>query len=172
MPRPHNKQYYSPFFQPYIDLTKGDSIAELIENHENEIYIGYNNISEEKALYAYADGKWTAKELFQHVIDTERVFAYRAISIARKDPAPLPSFDEKSWAANSLANARPLLSLKQEFNALHRSTVLLLQSFTDGQLVHRGIANGYETDVNALAFIIFGHLLHHKEILQEKYLIA
>ncbi len=170
MPRPQNNQYYAPYFQRYIDITKGDSIAELITNHENEIYIGYNNITEEKALYAYADGKWTAKELFQHVIDTERVFAYRAIHIARKDTTPLASFDENSWAGNSLANARPLASIKQEFNAMHRSTILLLQSFNDDQLLHRGIASNHETDVNALAYIIFGHLLHHKKILQEKYL--
>jgi uncharacterized damage-inducible protein DinB len=170
MPRPQNNQYYAPYFQRYIDLTKGDSIAELITNHEQEIHIFYNSIPEEKSMYAYEANKWTMKEVLQHIIDCERVFMYRALHISRKDAAPLSGFDENSWSDNSLANERSLDSLKEEFNALHKSTVLLLQSFTDNQLLRKGIAGNNEVDVNALAYIDFGHILHHKKILQEKYL--
>jgi uncharacterized damage-inducible protein DinB len=169
MPRPENNHYYAPYFQRYIDYTKGNSIAELIANHEQELNTFYNSIPEEKSMFAYEANKWTVKEVLQHIIDCERVFMYRALHIARKDTAPLSSFDENSWAENSLANGRTLASLKEEFNALRKSTIALLQSFTDNQLLQKGIAGNNEIDVNALAYITFGHALHHKKILQEKY---
>ncbi|MGI8949965.1 MAG: DinB family protein [Chitinophagaceae bacterium] len=170
MPRPQNGEF-APYFQRYIDYVKADSLSEAIANYEDDIHSFYNQLPDEKANYFYDEGKWTVKELLQHVIDAERVFSYRVLWIARKDTAPLPSFDEKNFAKNSFANTRTLNSLKEEFNAEHKSTLLLLKSFNEEQLQQKGIAGEKEISVNALGFIIYGHLLHHKKVLLEKYLL-
>jgi len=106
----------------------------------------------------------------QHVIDAERVFAYRALRFSRKDATPLASFDENAYAQNANAKERTLQSLKDEFNALRHATDLLLQSFNAEQLNSKGIASNKSITVNALAFIIYGHLLHHKKLIEERYL--
>jgi uncharacterized damage-inducible protein DinB len=170
MPRPQNNQGYLPYMQGYINCTKGNSIKEMIANHEDELLRFYNDLPEEKADYKYAADKWTVKEVLQHVIDTERVFVYRATSFARKDKNPLPGFDENSWALHSFGNQKSLADLKKEFSLLHQSTALFLAGLNDEQLAEMGSANNNPSGVNALAFIIYGHLLHHKNILSERYL--
>ncbi|HXL55208.1 MAG TPA: DinB family protein [Chitinophagaceae bacterium] len=160
----------SEFYHGYIDHAKGNSVAEVMANHSVQLKEFYNNLPEEKADYAYASGKWTIKEVLQHVIDAERVFSYRALRFARKDSTPLPSFDENSFAQNSNAANRTLRSLKGEFNAVRNSTDLMIASFNEEQLNARGIASNKSITVNALTFIIYGHLLHHKAILEERYL--
>ncbi len=169
MARP-NPQDASQFYHNYINLTKGDSINQVMYDFAAPLKEFYNSIPEEKASYAYAPEKWTIKELLQHVIDAERIFAYRAICFARKDATPLPGFDENSYAANSNANSRTLQSLKEEFNAIRNSTDLMLNSFNDDQLNTKGTSSNKSITVNAIAFIIYGHLLHHKKILEERYL--
>ncbi len=171
MPRPQSNQDYPQFFQKYIDYTKGNSIAEIIAAHDAVIFSFYNNLPEEKADSAYAENKWTVKELLQHLIDTERVFVYRALTLSRNDKTPLAGFDEKSWAQNSFGSERSLSDLKKEFTALHQSTTIFFQSLNETQLQQTGTANGNACSVNAIAFITYGHLLHHKKILEEKYLL-
>jgi len=162
---------FDPFYQQrYIDAATGTSIAELIANHSDGLIDFINAIPEEKAEYSYADGKWTVKQLLQHIIDTERIFAYRALCISRNEPFPLPGFDEDSYAANAPATHRTLASLKEEFALVRQSTDILLTSFTEEQLNRRGVTSNYIITVNALCFIIFGHIIHHKTILQERYL--
>ena len=169
MPRP-NPQDAAEFYHNYINQAQGNSIAEVMANQSVQINEFYNSLPESKAGYAYATGKWTIKELLQHLIDAERIFAYRALRIARKDTTPLPGFDENSYAANSNANSRTLQSLKEEFNAVRTSTDLMLRSFNDDQLNATGTASNKSITVNAIAFIIYGHLLHHKKIIEERYL--
>ncbi len=158
------------FYHSYINHAKGNSIADVMSKYATQLKEFYNNLSEEKADYAYAQGKWTIKELLQHIIDAERIFAYRALRIARKDTTPLASFDENSYAQHSNAKNRTLQSLKDEFNAVRASTDLLLASFNEDQLNASGTASNKSITVNALAFIIYGHLLHHKTIIEERYL--
>jgi len=158
------------FYHRYINYTKGDSVKEIVTNHSNEIYDFYNSLPEEKATYAYAEGKWTIKQLLQHIIDAERIFTYRALRIARKDTTPLPGFDENSYAENDGSENRTLQSLKDEFNAVRASTDSLLNSFSETQLNETGTASNKSITTNALCFITYGHLLHHKLILQERYL--
>ena len=110
------------------------------------------------------------KDVIQHLIDAERIFAYRALRFARKDATNLPGFDENSFAANANAGSRSLQSLQEEFKAVRKSTDLLLLSFTEEQLQQKGMGNNNSITVNAIAFITFGHLLHHKEILEDRYL--
>ena len=160
----------SEFYHGYINHAKGNSFAEVVANHSEQLKEFYDNLPEEKASYAYASGKWTIKEVLQHVIDAERIFSYRALRFARKDSTPLPSFDENSYAQNSNAANRTLQSLKDEFNAVRNSTDLMLASFNEEQLNASGLASDKSITVNALAFIIYGHLLHHKTIIEERYL--
>lgn len=160
---------YAPYYKKYIDKVKGDTIADIIRNHSEDIFFYYNNIPEDKAGYAYAEGKWTVKDVLQHVIDAERVFSYRAMRISRNDSTPLPGFDENEYAKYSGASARSLSSLKEELAAVRNATDLLLQSFTEEQLAIKGTASDQPVTVNALAYIIYGHLIHHKNILEERY---
>lgn len=160
----------APFYHKYISYVQGDTIADIISNHAQELLDFYNALPEEKGDYAYFPGKWTVKELFQHVIDAERVFAYRAMRFARKDTTPLAGFDENSYAVNAFSQERSLASLKAEFTALRQANNLMLSTFNDEQLSRSGIASDKPVTVNALAFIMFGHLLHHKNILAERYL--
>ncbi len=160
------------FYHHYIKLTQGNSATEAVNNHSAQLLDFYTNLPENKADYAYAEGKWTLKELLQHLIDAERVFTYRTMRIARKDTTPLAGFDENTYTANSLANSRNFTSLKEEFAALRRSTDLFILSLNEEQLKGSGTASGNFITANALAFIIYGHLLHHVNIIKERYLQA
>ena len=128
------------------------------------------NLPDEKGDYAYAEGKWTIKDLIQHIIDTERIMQYRLLRVARNDSTPLPGFDENLYAQAAQANERTFIALKEEFKALRKSTDLLVSSLTENQLMNSGIASDKKVTANAIAFILFGHLLHHKKIIEERYL--
>ena len=158
------------FYHGYINHAKGNSIAEVIANHSSQIKDFYNSLPAEKADYTYAADKWTLKEVLQHVIDAERVFSYRALRFARKDETPLASFDENSYALHSNANNRTLQSLKDEFVSLRDATDIMLSTLNEDQLRLHGTASNKNITVNAIAFIIYGHLLHHKKIVEERYL--
>jgi len=170
MARPTSGSFHPIYQQGYIDAAVGETIQELIANHSEGIDAFYASIPLDKGDYAYAERKWTVKQLLQHVIDTERILTYRALCISRGEKAALPGFDEDSYAANATAIERNIEGLIEELLALRKSTNLLLLSFTEDQLEQVGNANGYSTTVNAICFIIFGHLLHHQQILKERYL--
>jgi uncharacterized damage-inducible protein DinB len=169
MQRPLENEYAS-FYKNYIALATGNNINEVISNHSKIISDFYNNLPEAKADYAYAKDKWTIKDLLQHLIDAERIFVYRATRFARKDNQPLLGFEENDYAQNANAVTRTLQSLKEELSALRRSTNLFLENLNYNQLAGNGTANNNLITVNAIAFIIFGHLLHHKNIIEERYL--
>lgn len=169
MPRPQQNDY-AAYYDTYISKVSGDTIKEIITSYSEPLLKFYELLPEEKANHAYAEGKWTVKELLQHIIDAERVFSYRALRIARKDQTPLPGFDENSFATNSKASDRTLQSLKDEFSFLRKSTDILLSTFNDEQLAQKGTASNQPVTANAIAFIIFGHMIHHKQILEERYL--
>ncbi|HMJ47859.1 MAG TPA: DinB family protein [Ferruginibacter sp.] len=168
MPRPTPGTYFS-YFDNYISKVPETDIKEAFKNQQELIDTYFDTIREEKSDYAYAQGKWTLKELLQHVIDTERIFSYRAIAIARKEKAPLPGFDENEYAENSDANKRSWKSLTDELKAVRKSTKLLFESFTDETLGNSGIASNNPITVNALGFTLVGHLYHHKKVIEERY---
>lgn len=161
---------YPSYFDNYIKLVDGETVKEAMEKYSSLLNNFFRNIPAEKADYRYAEGKWTVKDLLQHVIDTERIFAYRALTIARHDQTPLPGFDENKYAAAAHAENRSLESLISEFEAVRKSTDLLLQTFTEEDLQRSGTTNNNPNTVNAIGFVVFGHLLHHKKILEERYL--
>ena len=169
MARPKEGDYAS-FYHNYIQKAVGENPKDLIEKYSVALNEFINHLPEAKADYAYAENKWTVKDVIQHLIDAERIFAYRALRFARKDATNLPGFDENSFAANANAGSRSLQSLQEEFKAVRKSTDLLLLSFTEEQLQQKGMGNNNSITVNAIAFITFGHLLHHKEILEDRYL--
>jgi uncharacterized damage-inducible protein DinB len=159
----------APYYQKYIALAQGNSVKEIIETHAFDLQEFYNSLPDDKAEFAYAENKWTVKQVLQHLTDAERVFAYRALRIGRNDATPLASFDENAYAENGFANERVLASLKQEFNAVRAATDMFLLSLNDEQIMRTGTASNNPVSVNALAFIIYGHLLHHRNILEERY---
>lgn len=161
---------FPPYFSRYIAKVEADSVTAAVARYAASMHDFYTQLPEEKADYRYAEGKWTIKELLQHVIDTERIFAYRILRIARKDKTPLAGFDENSYALSSNANTRTLTSLKEEFQAVRTATDLLLLSLTEEQFAEQGITSDLPVTANAIGFIVFGHLLHHKAVLEERYL--
>ncbi|MET2985418.1 DinB family protein [Aureibaculum conchae] len=163
---------FPPYFKPYIEILGSDlkSIITHLENSLEQALILFSNVLEEKQLYRYAEGKWTIKELIQHIIDAERVFCYRALTFARNDITTLPSFNENDYVAHSRANKRPFTDLLNELKSVRASTILLYKSFDESDLVKTGNASGKTISVNALGYIISGHLLHHLKIIEDRYL--
>ncbi len=159
----------APYYQKYIALAQGNSISEIVNNHAFDLQEFYNSLPDDKADFAYAENKWTIKQVLQHLTDAERVFAYRALRISRNDETPLASFEENDYVKNGFAETRALSSLKQEFNAVRAATDIFLLALNDEQTKRMGTASNNPVSVNALAFIIYGHLLHHKNILKERY---
>ncbi|MBK8610809.1 MAG: DinB family protein [Chitinophagaceae bacterium] len=161
---------YPAFFKKYVDTVPEEDLPTAFANQLPVITALLNNITEEKSNYAYAPGKWTLKELLQHMIDTERLFNYRALCFARKETVSLPGFDEDAYAANSNANARNWNHMLEEFMAVRRSTELLFTSFSPAMLELSGTSNNNRATVISLGFITIGHVYHHKNIIQERYL--
>jgi hypothetical protein len=167
-----NTADYPEYFGRYINQVFDEDLSVAFKNQKDIIEQFLISIDEEKSGFAYAPGKWTLKELLQHTIDTERIFAYRALCVSRKEPAALPSFDENLYASNSNANARSWKSLSEEFINVRRSTEDLFISFTPEMLQQKGLANNNSVSVLSLGFIIVGHVIHHIKVAQEKYLLT
>jgi len=160
----------SEYYQSYIDLIKSDDIIrELDENNKYATEI-LNSFPQSKGNFRYAEGKWTIKEVVGHIMDTERVFAYRALSIARGEKKQLPGFDQDQYVAHGNFNDRPLFELTYEYRLLRESTILLFKSFDKSVLQNRGNANGNDVTVLALMFITAGHEKHHLNVLKERYI--
>jgi len=169
MPRPASNTY-PPYFDRYISQVAEDDAVLALQNQQSVIDDFFPSISEEKSNYAYAEGKWTLKELLQHIIDAERIFCYRSISFARNETQSLPGFEEDDYAKASGANARSWSSLCDEFKAVRKATICLYKSYSDEMLQRSGLANNKTTSVNAIGFIMAGHVTHHKTIIEERYL--
>lgn len=159
-----------PWFHNYIKLVPEDDIKKAFANPQNTLIDFLNSIPATKHDFRYAEGKWTIKEVLQHLIDSERVFAYRALRIARKDTTPLHGFDENHYAANAKADKRSWNELMEEFQLVRRSSEIFFRSLDEDQLEANGTASDSPTYVTALGYIIIGHGLHHKNVLQERYL--
>ncbi|MDH5235723.1 MAG: DinB family protein [Gemmatimonadota bacterium] len=161
---------YAPFYAGYLQqVPDGDVVEALIGGAEIAAAL-LHDVSEEVAQKAYAPGKWTLKEVVQHLADAERVFAYRALRFGRGDTTELPGWDENAYAPASGANDRSLESLLDELESVRESTVTLFEGLPEEAWTRRGKANGQAVSVRALAWIAAGHLLHHLEIIQERYL--
>lgn len=161
---------YPPYFDNYISLVKNEEINSIFPNQAQQVQVFFNGIPEDKWSYQYAENKWTIKEVLQHIIDTERVFSFRALVFARKDPNIFSSFNENEYAKNSHADDRKPENLVEEFLAVRKSTELLFKSFSETQLQAIGKTSNYEMSVRAIGYMIAGHFAHHVKILKERYL--
>ncbi|OYQ36784.1 damage-inducible protein DinB [Flavobacterium cyanobacteriorum] len=162
---------YADFYAPYIATV--DDTWNLVEELEVSVHNFIHFVREiplDKFDYRYAEGKWTIKDIIQHLIDAERVFAYRALRIARNDSTPLPGFDENSYVDSAGAGWRSIQDLLTEMALVRQSTITLFKSFRDGDLLKSGVASGRTVSVRALGFIIIGHQNHHMRVFSERYL--
>lgn len=169
MPRPQHPEY-PEYFEQYIALIKGNNIVEVISKYNDE-HINYvAALPDDKADFAYAEDKWTVKEAVQHITDTERVFAYRILAIARGESQRLTAFDQTLYVQNCNVQQRSFNDVKEEFKAVRYTTNILLRSLSQEQLLRMGNVSDYQASSNAFAFIIYGHFIHHQQIFEERYL--
>jgi uncharacterized damage-inducible protein DinB len=169
MPRPDLSRV-PEFYHGYINSVKENDLMSGLKSSTTNLFELLSSIPPEKHDYRYADGKWTIKEVVQHMIDGERVFTYRALRFARKDDTPLPGFDENLFAQTARADKRSWNDLVEEFAALRKSSEAMFASFDDEQLEQQGIASESPTYVLGIGFIVAGHVNHHCRVIKERYL--
>lgn len=161
---------YAQFYDSYINLVEGDDIVKVLEKQLQTSEKFFSSITEEQSNFSYADGKWTVKEVIRHVIDTERIMAYRALAFARGEKQSLPGYEQDDYIASSDTAERRIEDLQSEYRNLRASNIVLFKSFGEKELIRKGTAAGSKVSVLSLAFIIAGHELHHINVLKEKYL--
>ena len=161
---------YSPYYESYIKLVEGEDILKILNDQGKKTQDILNSFSEHRGNFCYANGKWTVKEVVGHLLDTERVFAYRALCIARGEKKSLPGFDQNDYVKEGNFNRRELFDLNYEFRLLRESNLLLFRTFTPEMLKLKGFANESSVTVLAILFMIAGHEKHHMNVLREKYM--
>mgnify|MGYP003112020525 CR=1 FL=1 len=165
-----NQNEYNSYYKPYIDHATGINIVKGLEQNLDNVVSFYMSIPFLKHDYAYAEGKWTVKDVLLHIIDTERVFAYRALRIARQDKTALLGFEQDDYVLNGNAKGRSLANLLEEYEFVRRSTIVLYRSFGSSELKEIGEASGFPISVRALGYIFTGHENHHNRVIKERYL--
>ncbi len=163
---------YAAFYETYVSLVPGTDIFGVLEAQGMLMTQLLGARSEREGNFRYAPDKWTLKEVVGHVTDTERIFAYRALRISRNDKTPMEGFEQDDYVKNGGFNDRTLVDLAGEFSQVRSATLSLFLGLGGDAWQRRGVANKNEVTVRALAFIIAGHELHHRRILEEKYLPA
>jgi hypothetical protein len=167
--RPQESEAAKYYFT-YIDRVVGDDVTGTIENQLETASVLYSGISEEKSLHRYAPEKWSIRQLLNHVTDTERAFAFRALWFARGFDSPLPGYDQNIAAAGAEADAIPWAAQVEEFRRVRLSTISLFRNMPAAAWARTGRASDNRVSVRAVAYIIAGHLEHHNAILRERYL--
>ncbi|MEM9390052.1 MAG: DinB family protein [Bacteroidota bacterium] len=168
MPKP-NINLIPPFYQRYINAVPSDDLIPALITGGNTTADLFRTIPETLADYCYEEGKWSTRQVINHMMDAERVFCYRALTFSRNDRTELPGFDENSWTPRANASGRKLSKLIDEYLNLRASTVDLFSSFTEEMLDREGTASGVKMNVATLGFLIAGHEQHHCKILTERY---
>jgi DinB superfamily len=169
MKRPE-KNEYAAYYETYVSLVEELDIVAAMQLQQKELETIFSQITVEKGLYAYSEGKWTIKQLLGHLIDGERVFSYRALRIGRGDQTPLPGFDQDPYVENGNFNETNLADLLNEMLHLRESNILMFSNFTQDNFDNFGTASENKITTLALAYIMVGHVRHHVNILKEKYL--
>lgn len=169
--RPEPEEY-GDFYEGYIEQVGSDDILEILKDQMHETFTLINSLTAKQAGYRYAEGKWTVKEVIGHLIDSERIFAYRGLCFARNEDKSLPGFDQDEYVKEGNFKERSTQSLGDEYFSLRNATIILFNSFTEEVLLRRGTANDNIFSVRALAYIIAGHERHHLNVLRDKYHIS
>lgn len=162
---------YSEFYKNYIAQVSDEyTLIEELEVSLHRLIKFVQDIPMDKFDYRYAEGKWTIRDILQHLLDAERIFAYRALRFARNDKTNLPGFEENDYANEANPGQRTIMQLLTELSALRHSTMLLFKTFSEKELLRSGTANNNAMSVRALGFVIIGHQNHHQRIFRERYL--
>ena len=171
MKRPETNEFFA-YYNNYVSLVPGDDVMPVLDEQPNELRAIFASIAEEQGAFAYELGKWTIKELLSHVIDGERIFAYRILRISRGDETPIEGFEQDGYIEHSNANSRTFADLLNEFDFQRRSNMLMLRNISDEKSRLMGTASDKLISVRALAYIAAGHVTNHMNILKERYLAA
>ncbi|GAA4430039.1 DinB family protein [Pontibacter saemangeumensis] len=163
---------HNSFFSTYVTLAQTNDLIEGLTASSVYSMGMLEGLSEEQLLYRYAKGKWSIKEVMVHLMDTERIFAYRALRFARGDKTELPGFEQDLYINPSQADARPVNDVLAEYIAVRNATIALFKSFSEEALMQTGIGSGIKMSVRALGFAILGHEVHHLKIIRERYLAS
>lgn len=161
---------FLPYYERYIALVPAGDVLSTLDSQMSETQSLLRALPASSSTYRYAPGKWSVNEVIGHLIDSERIFAARALRFARNDSTPLPGFEQDDYVRNSSFDAFPVAELASEFDSVRRATVFFFKHLEEPAWMRRGIANNAEVSVRALAYIIAGHELHHREILRSRYL--
>ncbi|MHB1681559.1 MAG: DinB family protein [Bacilli bacterium] len=161
---------YNPYFDRYINLVPEGDIRETLMHQRCGTVELLASISEKSSLYRYDSDKWTIKEVMGHISDTERVMAYRLLCASRGDTSVLPGFDQDIWVRETDFNRISFDQILSDFRMVRDATLSLTRTLSEGAWLRRSTVGAYTTSVLALAYIIAGHELHHRTILQERYL--
>jgi hypothetical protein len=166
------KTEYAPYFEQYLQLVflENASITENLESSQKYFESLLREVPKAKHGFSYAAGKWTLKEVIQHIIDTERVFCYRALSFARNDKTALPGYDQNIFVDNDNANDRDYYDLLDEMDILRKSSIQLYKSFSNDALLRIGVASNEKMSVRVLGYLFSGHQIHHLNVVKERYL--
>lgn len=160
---------YNPYYETYINWVKGKDLPKILLSQIEEVRNFFEKMGEERSKLAYAEGKWSAKEVLGHITDTDRIMAYRALSIARGEQASLPGYDQDTYVQTGFFNEIPLDKLLEEFEMSRYALVSMLNNLPHSTLANKGVANNVPVTVRALINIIAGHTIHHLNILRERY---
>jgi len=171
MKRPEPTEY-AEFYGTYVSKVPGNDVLSVLESQRVQMLQLFAGRSERDGSFRYAPGKWTVKEALGHITDTERIFTYRALRIARGDQTPLPGFEQDDFVKNGAFGERTLAGLAEEFALVRGASLALFRSFTEEVWPRKGVASQKEVSVRALAFITAGHQIHHRLILEERYFPA
>jgi hypothetical protein len=160
----------APYYDRYISLVPGTDVLAALDDQRRQMLLLLSGRSEADGDLRYAPDKWSLKEVVGHLNDTERIMAYRALRIARGDQTPIEGYEQDDYVRNSPFARRPLADLIEDYIAVRRATISLFRNLDVSAWIRQGVANKNEVTVRALAYIIAGHELHHRRILEEKYL--
>src|SRR6185369_4892781 len=161
---------YNPYYEKYISLIEEGELLNALERQPSELRSLLNGLDEEKGKYAYADGKWSIKEVLSHLIDGERIFSYRVLRISRGDETPIEGFEQDGYIENSHANERSFEDLLEELSLQRNANLRMLKNLREDGWKGRGTASQSPVSVRALGFIMAGHVRHHINILKAQYL--
>lgn len=160
---------YDPYFDTYLEAVPEGNIGDILAMQITTVTENFAPFAGAAGNVPYKEGKWSAKEVLSHLIDGERVFMYRMLRIARGDTTPLAGFDQDLFVAGANANRREMARMLTEFAFLRKSNLLMLEDFEEKNFLAKGIANGKNISVRAIAFVMAGHVNHHLQILREYY---
>src|ERR1044072_9677475 len=171
MARPSSDEY-APYHAGYVSLVPDGNVLDLLRSQIDELAAIAARVPQERETFAYEAGKWSVRQVFGHICDAERIFAYCALCISRGETARLPGFDEKDYADRSTHASRPLRDLIEELLLARRANVLMFEGFDDAAWHQRGVASEQPVSVNGIAWVMAGHVRHHLNVLRDRYGVA